>query len=228
TPEAGHANAGLAHGAPGPLALFALAWERGVAVPGQEAAMRTLAGWLTGIAAHDERGARWPRALALDPAGGTSAVTDGAPDRPAWCYGAVGVCRALYLAGRALDMAEWRSTALAGLRSALDRARAEEDGGSTDPGLCHGWGGTLQVTWRMADDSGDPWLRGALPWLARRALAWSAPEEPFGLRPPRPVHGLTADRAGFLTGAAGTALALRTFATDTAPATGWDRALLIA
>ncbi|MEW2030713.1 lanthionine synthetase C family protein [Streptomyces roseifaciens] len=228
TPEAGHANAGLAHGAPGPLALFALAWEQGVVVPGQEAAMHTLADWLADICIHDEQGTLWPRALVLRPAGGTPVATDDAPDRPAWCYGAVGVCRALYLAGRALDVPEWRSTALAGFRSELVRARREDREEEADPGLCHGWGGVLQITWRMAHDTGDPCLRDLLPWLARRVTDRAAPDEPFGLRHPPPPRGRTADRAGFLTGAAGTALALHTFATDTTPATGWDRALLIA
>ncbi|MGK5544077.1 lanthionine synthetase C family protein [Streptomyces sp. URMC 127] len=229
TPEAGHANAGLAHGAPGPLALLALAWEQGVVVPGHEAAMHTLAGWLTDIRVHDERGTRWPRALVLHPASGTTVATDDGPDRPAWCYGAVGVCRALYLAGRALDVPQWRNTALAGFHSELARAQREEEcEEQADPGLCHGWGGVLQITWRMAHDTGDPRLHDLLPWLARRITSRAAPDEPFGLRHPSLPRSQITDRTGFLTGAAGTALALRTFATGTAPATGWDRALLIA
>ncbi|MEV5380894.1 lanthionine synthetase C family protein [Streptomyces nondiastaticus] len=228
TPETGHANAGLAHGAPGPLALFALAWEQGVVVPGQETAMHTLAGWLTDIRRHDERGTHWPRALVLRPADGTAVAADDGPDRPAWCYGGIGICRALYLAGRALDIPEWRNTALAGLRSELTRARREDHKEQADPGLCHGWGGVLHITWRMAHDTGDPCLHDLLPCLARRITDQAAPDEPFGLRHQTPPRGQTPDRTGFLTGAAGTALALDTFATNTAPATGWDRALLIA
>ncbi|GAA0417378.1 lanthionine synthetase C family protein [Streptomyces luteireticuli] len=231
TAETGHANVGLAHGAPGPLALLALAREAGATVPGQDTAVRVLAGWLMDIRQQGDDGPWWPRTVVLGPDGGTVA-NEAAPGRPSWCYGTPGIARALYLAGRALDVPEWRDTAVAAWRAALAgarRAHAEQAAGRlTDAGLCHGWSGLLQATWRMAHDTGDPVLRAGLPWLAERVLELADPGAPFGLTPPLVHDGLTSDPAGFLTGAAGAALALHTFATDSAPATGWDRALLLA
>ncbi|MFI9722224.1 lanthionine synthetase C family protein [Streptomyces sp. NPDC052396] len=231
TVETGHANAGLAHGVPGPLALLALAREAGVTVPGQDAAIQVLARWLMDIRQDGEDGPWWPRTMVLGP-GGEVVPRESAPGRPSWCYGTAGIARALYLAGRALDSAEWREAAVAALRAALSGARRAHGGPAADrlkdAGLCHGWSGLLQAAWRMADDTGDPVLRAQLPWLAERVLELADPDDPFGLVPPLVQHGITSDPAGFLTGAAGAALALHTFATDTAPATRWDRALLLA
>ncbi|KNB53136.1 lanthionine synthetase C family protein [Streptomyces caatingaensis] len=232
TAETGHANVGLAHGVPGPLALLALAREAGVTVPGQDAAVRVLAGWLMDVRQRGDEGPWWPRTMVLGPGGGPPVAGEAAPGRPSWCYGTAGVARALYLAGRALDVPEWRDTAVAAWHAALAGARRAHEGRAAgrlaEAGLCHGWSGLLQATWRMAHDTGDPGLRAALPWLAGRVLELADPEAPFALTPPLPRAGPASDPAGFLTGAAGAALALRTFATDTAPATGWDRALLLA
>ncbi|MBT2384938.1 lanthionine synthetase C family protein [Streptomyces sp. ISL-11] len=230
-PGTGHADPGMAHGASGPLALLALAWEAGATVPGQEHAIRTLAAWLMAVRRHDGEAVHWPSTLTPGP-DGTVVAGESAPGRPSWCHGTVGIARALYLAGRALDVPEWRDTAVTAWRSALAGARHTYDGPVAgrlaDAGLCHGWSGVLQATWRMADDTRDAALRAQLPWLAERVLDLADIDDPFGLVPPLAHGGLAADPAGFLTGAAGAALALRTFATDTAPATHWDRALLLA
>lgn len=230
-PCAGYARAGLAHGAPGPLALLALAWEAGATVPGHERAVRVLAEWLMGIRQHGDDGSWWPRTLVLGP-GGAAVPRETGPGRPSWCHGTVGIARALFLAGRALDVPEWREGAVDAWRTALAGARRTHDGPVagrlTDAGLCHGWSGVLQATWRMADDTGAPALRAELPWLAERVLDLADIDDHFGLLPPLAHGEHTSDPAGFLTGAAGVALALHTFATDTAPVTRWDRALLLA
>ncbi|MGW1198843.1 lanthionine synthetase C family protein [Streptomyces sp. NPDC002536] len=230
TPETGHANVGLAHGIPGPLALLALAREAGVTVAGQDEAIRGMAEWLLSVRQFAADGPWWPRTMVLGEDGAVVAK-DTTPGRPSWCYGTAGIARALYLAGRALDVPEWRDMAVTALRAALaDAGRAHETraaGRLEDAGLCHGWSGLLQATWRMANDTGDATLRAALPWLADRILELAAPEAPFGLIPPAPDGNITSAPAGFLTGAAGTALALQTFATDAAPVTGWDRGLLL-
>ncbi|MCC2276584.1 lanthionine synthetase C family protein [Streptomyces sp. ET3-23] len=231
TARTGHANVGLAHGVPGPLALLALAREAGVTVTGQDKAIHVMAQWLMTIGQFTEGdGPWWPRTMVLGH-DGEVVPKDTTPGRPSWCYGTAGIARSLYLAGRALDVPEWRDTAVTALRAAVADARRSHEtsaaGRLEDAGLCHGWGGLLQTTWRMATDTGDGALRAALPWLADRILELAAPADPFGLVPPARQGTITSDPAGFLTGAAGAALALRTFATDTAPVTGWDRALLV-
>ena len=223
---AGHANVGLAHGIAGPLALLALAWRGGARVEGQREAVTRMVRWLLDHTRADAAGPWWPTCVQNPSAAGPGRDREERPGRPSWCYGTPGVARALQLAGLALDRSDWQATAVAAQRAALSRPDARE--AVTDGGLCHGWAGLLQTTWWMARDSGDRELTDHLPQLAANLLALSDPAEPFGMTPPRPRNGWTDDPAGFLTGAAGAALALHTFATDTAPTTGWDRALLIA
>ncbi|MDX2875616.1 lanthionine synthetase LanC family protein, partial [Streptomyces ipomoeae] len=59
--KGGHANAGLAHGITGPLALLALAKRRGITVEGHDTAMTRICRWLDRIRRSDHRGIRWPR-----------------------------------------------------------------------------------------------------------------------------------------------------------------------
>ncbi|MBP0934760.1 MULTISPECIES: lanthionine synthetase C family protein [Streptomyces] len=223
-PARGHANLGMAHGMPGPLALLAIAWQEGVRVPGQRAAVTDLAQWLLARRCADAAGPWWPGQLSLGPA-------QPEPGRPSWCYGTPGVARALQLAGLALEVPQWQEAGVEALRAALARADLDgpaRAGGTAEAGLCHGLAGLLQITWRTARDSGDPELAERVPQLAARLLELLDEEAPFGFaaapgeRPPEEHPG------GFLTGAAGAALALDTFARDAEPATRWDRALLLA
>ncbi|MGW2438236.1 lanthionine synthetase C family protein [Streptomyces goshikiensis] len=223
-PARGHANLGMAHGMPGPLALLAIAWREGVRVPGQRAAVTDLAQWLLARRCADAAGPWWPGQLSLGPA-------QPEPGRPSWCYGTPGIARALQLAGLALEVPQWQEAGVEALRAALARADLDgpaRAGGTAEAGLCHGLAGLLQITWRTARDSGDPELAERVPQLAARLLELLDEEAPFGFaaapgeRPPEEHPG------GFLTGAAGAALALDTFARDAEPATRWDRALLLA
>ncbi|MFJ5229271.1 lanthionine synthetase C family protein [Kitasatospora sp. NPDC088391] len=234
-PERGHANLGLAHGVPGPLALLALAWRQGVRVPGQQQAVRTLADWLLARRREDAAGIWWPESVELPPETRPETLSEtpsetpaerpaARPPRASWCYGTPGIASALHLAGTALDVPHWRAAGISALRQAL----ARPDAGPTDAGLCHGRGGLLQVTWRLARESGDPQLAAELPRLAEQLLDRYEEAGPFGFAAPARRGDWADDPAGFLTGAAGAALALHTFATDTAPATRWDRALLLA
>ncbi|MFF4322875.1 lanthionine synthetase LanC family protein [Streptomyces sp. NPDC001568] len=120
---------------------------------------------------------------------------DGPPGgrRDAWCYGAPGITRALDLAASALGRDQYA-------REALDclHALAGRDPGTWDTrgaGLCHGSAGVLMAA-----------LRGHCP-----ALAESACERTVEL-----LAGQCPDsrsrRTGFLTGAAGAALALTHYA----------------
>ncbi|MFD9266793.1 lanthionine synthetase C family protein [Streptomyces goshikiensis] len=223
-PARGHANLGMAHGMPGPLALLAIAWREGVRVPGQRAAVTDLAQWLLARRCADAAGPWWPGQLSLGPA-------QPEPGRPSWCYGTPGIARALQLAGLALEVPQWQEAGVEALRAALVRADPDgpaRAGGTAEAGLCHGLAGLLQITWRAARDSGDPELAERVPQLAARLMELLDEDAPFGfaaapgVRPPEEHPG------GFLTGAAGAALALHTFARDAEPATRWDRALLLA
>jgi lantibiotic biosynthesis protein len=217
----GHVNLALAHGIAGPLALLAIAHRAGLRRPGQEEAIERIAGWL--LDRHS--GGSWPTVLTPQQLVGAPAPVT--PDRPSWCYGSPGIARAIQLAGIALDRPAWRRTAVSALRAAL--ARSWDTWGMIDAGLCHGWAGMLHMTRLVAADDGGEDLAPAVDGLARRVVGCYDPEAPFGFRYAAGAGAAVApDRAGFLEGAAGIALALHAYVRGDAPKTAWDSALLLA
>ncbi|MGW4383415.1 lanthionine synthetase C family protein [Kitasatospora sp. NPDC004531] len=203
----GHLNLGLAHGIPGPLALLAAARLRGVRVPGQDEAVATLASWL----AARRVGHHWPMALRVEDEESGRPPTD-PPTRAAWCYGTPGAARALFLAGTALGCPDWQHDAVAALAGTL---REPADWHLEGPGLCHGTGGLLLITRRMAQDSGAPELAAHLPALA--ATVTRELDTALGARP----------EPGLLDGVAGAALALHTCTTPVPDGSAWDAFLLL-
>jgi hypothetical protein len=216
----GHLNLGLAHGVAGPLALLAVALRAGVRVDGHEDALAGIVRLILAWRRHDSAGPYWPHTVTADRHGLRAAA--GARIRDAWCYGAAGVGRALYLAAVAAGDAEWEReahAALHGVRTTMSEETIH------DVTLCHGWSGLLQIMLRMAQDTGDRAYARAADGLAARIVARFDPAAPFGYLHVRP--GLVADQPGFLDGAAGTALALHHYAAGGPPRTGWDAALLL-
>ncbi|MGI5238777.1 lanthionine synthetase C family protein [Dactylosporangium sp. CA-139066] len=214
----GHANTGVAHGITGPLALLALAAQRGITVPGQTAALKTICAWLDRW--HTETA--WP--YWITPAelhAGRSCITQ--PVRPSWCYGVAGVARAQQLAALALADTTRQRHAEHTLAHAL--TDPGQLAATTDPSLCHGFAGLAYLAARTAFDApagtADR-LRAALPDLISRVT--SEPADPAQV-----AHRLITDPergAGLLDGAAGIALALH--GTTALPASSWDSCLLIA
>ncbi|MFF3014802.1 lanthionine synthetase LanC family protein [Streptomyces sp. NPDC057939] len=193
-------DTGMAHGIAGPLALLSLAGSGGVSVPGRRDAVESAADWLS---AH-RAGASWP-----------PWAPGGPPDgrRDAWCYGAPGIARALDLAANAIGRTRYADAGRASLRALADRAPDSWD--TQGPGLCHGAAGVLQAALRvrcgvLADTAAERTVR---------LLAEERRTGPDGHRD-----------SGFLTGAAGAALALAQYADlPTRPArTPWDCLLLLA
>lgn len=220
----GHLNLGLAHGIPGPLALLALAWLRGVRVPGQDEAIDALASWLAARRAPAGRdstaGGFWPMTVRVEDEEAGHLPAD-PPTRAAWCYGTPGAARALFLAGTALNRSDWQATAVAALAGTLrDPSSWNLDGA----GLCHGTGGLLRITQRMAEESGSAELAEHLPMLASAVAADLD-------------RALAADgSSGLLEGRAGAALALYAYVRAGAggasvgagdAAAEWDAFLLI-
>ena len=191
-------NLGLAHGIPGPLALFALARRAGQDC--EEWVAHDLAKQLLANLVPAEHGPDLPAWVPN---------TSAEPTRLAWCYGNIGAARALQLAGDAFGVPEWTASALTMTRSAL--ARLDEPSARLrEPIVCHGTAGVLQVLSRICADAGGPLdLLAERSGLLRRLLAEPVPDSP-----------------GLLTGAAGVALALLS-AAGPIDDTDWDRTLLI-
>jgi lantibiotic biosynthesis protein len=212
----GNLNCGLAHGIPGPLAAMALAALEGVEVEGLTSAIARAAQWLVEHRADDAWGLNWPTAVSVD-----SGLPD-APSRAAWCYGAPGVTRALWLAGRALDDAGLREMAVEGLEAV--HRRPVDERWIDSPTFCHGVAGLLQVTLRFAHDTGRPSFMRAADELTEQLLDAYDGTRLLGFASLEP-GGNHVDQPGMLDGAPGVALVLLAAATDAEPA--WDRVFLL-
>lgn len=119
----GHANLGLAHGIPGPLALSAVAWREGVRVPGQAETIEAIARFLVTWSEVDAYGRYWPASLNRGQYRRRPARLP--RTRAAWCYGTPGVARALQLAGCALDRTDWTDLARDAARDLFRLPEAE-------------------------------------------------------------------------------------------------------
>lgn len=211
-------NCGLAHGIAGPLAVLALARLQGVRLAGLTEAIRRSATWLAARHGRDAWGVGFPAAVPLvaDPS------AEIVPARDAWCYGAPGVARALWLAGRALDdptLGMFAVVAMAGVMLRPVPAR-RIDG----PGFCHGVAGLLQIALRFSCDSRERLFRDGAQLLTQQLLDQFEPQAPLGYRSLE-VGGVRLDKPGVLEGTAGAMLALLAAVSRVDPA--WDRLFLL-
>lgn len=207
----GAADTGLAHGVAGPLAFLALAHSTGHTVAGQETAIRDALRWLEHWRVDDHG---WPNHAT------GQELADGTPTRhgrrAAWCYGVPGIARSLLHAAHTLNDDALADAARADLaRLGTQHALWDAEG----PTLCHGYAGVLRCA------------TGVDPGVAELAAAGVTqsldPERTFLVA--HVEHGVLHDNPGFLTGAAGVALALSELAGLPARrvATPWDALLLV-
>lgn len=207
----GAATTGMAHGVAGPMALLARALSADVTVPGQANAVRHAVRWLNRWrTAHG-----WPTELTGDELDTGHAAARGGR-QTAWCYGTPGIGNALFHAGQALGDAPVTGTA----RTAFSCLPKHPEAWDTEgPTLCHGHAGVM----RCATDV-DHAVADAAAAAVRGAFG---PSRPFGFA--HHEDGRQHNVPGFLTGAAGVALALAEHAhLPAAPVnTRWDALLLV-
>ncbi|WP_329382738.1 lanthionine synthetase C family protein [Streptomyces sp. NBC_01716] len=199
----GHANAGMAHGITGSLALLALALRADISVDGHREAMLRICRWLDQIRQDDYRGTHWPRWVSH---------RGPAPAQPAtlsWCYGTPGLARAQQLAGIVLEDGDRKRLAERALLHCLSDPNQLDT--VADRGLCHGFGGLLRTVQRVAEDAETPKVfTNRLGLIAGRFLTAEVPEE-----------------TGFLVGKSGASLAFQDAEPGAAPQGQWDTCLLL-
>jgi lantibiotic modifying enzyme len=216
----GHWNCGLAHGSPGALAALSLSWLAGYRYPGVAESIGYVAQWLLDHQVPDRQGSMsWPTCIGSESASSSQDWQVLPAARTAWCYGVPGVSRSLWLAGQALNDDRLRQAAVEAIEGVLRLPIRER--GVPSPTLCHGVAGLLQTCLRFAHDTGSPAVKRQIPLLVEQILDAFDPELPFGFRDLD--YG---DQPGWLTGAAGVAVALLAASMPVSPA--WDRILAIA
>lgn len=141
-----HANAGLAHGITGPLAVLSLAVHRGVRVPGDVAAIGRILDWLDTQRRPGDGWARW------------SGDHQPGPLAPSWCYGTPGIARAQQLAAIATGDQQRKNQTETLLADCLTRCLTDPAPTSdlVGDGICHGPAGALRTVQRVAADADDP------------------------------------------------------------------------
>ena len=210
----GHLNFGMAHGAAGLLSFLALATLAGRLVEGQHDAITALTGWFDRWRQDGPDGPWWPQWITREDLH-TGRPTQTGPGRVSWCYGKVGIGRALQLAAMAIGDTQRQDAAEDALAAGLTDAHLNR---ITEPGLCHGIAGIYQTTYRAARHARTPRLAQRLPILAARLAQHTTP--------PSSGPGETVGD-GLLTGRSGIGLALETTRHAAQPHTGWDACLLI-
>ncbi len=218
----GWLNCGLAHGIPGPLAALSSAWLKGYQLPGQREAITYLSQWIIEHQIPDHWGINWPEALPAQMASDSSLWRKLPPTRSAWCYGAPGIARALWLAGTALHDSFLQQLALDAIKTVLLRPPAQRRIDS--PTLCHGMSGLLTICLRFFHETQNALLEEHISLLVSQILAYFNPSFPLGFRD-QETPNVMVDQVAWLNGTPGIALALLAASTNVEPS--WDHFLLI-
>lgn len=202
----GNFNLGLAHGIPGVLAFLAIALLRGIEVDGQKETIALVAAWIR-KKAFLKATICWPYSVSWEEeVDGQIAAKTTAKD--AWCYGAPGIARSLFLAGKALQDRELKSFAISAFKDIF--ARTRDDWQLPGPTLCHGISGLLLITRKMVKEEGCEDLEPQLQKLQEILFSYYQPEFIWGFKDIETCrHGkCEVSKAGFLEGSAGILLTL--------------------
>lgn len=214
----GYLNLGVAHGLPGVLPVLAATCRLDVAAADSRRLLRGALRFLLETRLSPSSPSRFPLVWA-----------EGQAPEPAqlgWCYGDLGIAAAMALAASLLEDGDLEQEARAIALAATARPRASS--GVRDVGLCHGAAGNGHLFLRL-------WRRLGDPAIADAARSWF--DDALARRTGNDLGDVTAVHADgrgdfesrtdptFLTGAAGTALALLTASGDIDPS--WDCALLV-
>jgi len=220
----GHANAGVAHGIGGPLALLALAARAGITVPDHATAITTICAWLDQWRIDTPAGSAWPYWVTRDQHRAGPPALHEHPRRPSWCYGTAGLARAQQLAAIALGDTDRQHQA----EHAVIQAMADpgQRAATTDSSVCHGYAGMAHLVTRMAADA-SPYAADRLRAVARELLDAVHPPDTDPQQAAAALLDPTGPGPGLLDGAAGVALAVHAPVTGTLPQSRWDACLLV-
>ena len=215
----GFYNLGLAHGAPGVIALLGKAHEAGIA--------RDRAEWLL------ERAVPWFLKQRLPSSAHSSFAAFIGPGRTeedcrlAWCYGDAGAAAALLLAARCTSNSSWEQEALSIAANAAKRA--PDSCGVRDACFCHGSAGLAHIFNRIYQATRQELFAEASRYWLDRTLQFRKPGQGAAgylvWTQEKDETMVLAARFNFLEGIAGIGLALLAAISDLEPA--WDRLCML-
>ena len=208
---------GLAHGAPGPLVFLAKAKMKGVGGEMSKRAIASFAHWLNSHKQYDRWGVNWPAVCGPQKHSDSHTLS-----RAAWCYGAPGISRALWMTGLALDDEELKSIALEAMQAVCLRPR--RFWGSDPANLCHGLAGVLIIALRFYNETRMDIFRQLATSLVHDLAAEFDSQLQYGFLN-KGMNEKMESTPTFLMGSGGVCLALASSISSVPP--DWDAVLAI-
>lgn len=204
----GNFNLGLAHGVTGTLAFLAIALMLGLEVKGQREAIMRIAIWIREKSFLVGDLIQWPHVVSWEVETGEVSPT-GLSCKDAWCYGAPGIARTLFLAGKALGDDGLKNFAVKAFQDIF--CRRESEWRLPGPMFCHGIAGLLLITREMAKEEECKSLVPQVKKLEDMLLSFYNPDFLLGFKDIEPCkNGGVAQvtKAGLLGGSTGVLLTL--------------------
>ena len=208
----GNFNFGLSHGIAGPLVALSKAYNEGVIVKGQKEAIKKIINFYMKFKDKDEDGNTcWPTLLKYEEyINGLKVMRDN--KKVSWCYGSIGIARALYFAGEALGDKETRQLSVQIMESIA--LLPEEKYYLISPTLCHGYAGVLSILNAMWKDTNSVKIKSGVINLTNIILKYYDPDIKYGFLNVNPTYSdkppyfQKEDKNDFLEGGTGVMLAL--------------------
>ena len=152
TPHYGLINYGLAHGMAAPLVVLSMAYAKNVQVDGLIDTINKLLNLYLHSAYYVDGIAYWPTKIFIEQFVGIEEIPK-ISNRQSWCYGSIGILRALFLSSKYTNNKEIEDFSITELKkiAQLETVRY----GLSSPIICHGFAGTVSILHEMYKDTGD-------------------------------------------------------------------------
>lgn len=206
----GYLNLGLAHGIAGPLVVLSKAYKKGVIVEGQREVIFQIIDIYRKFLIVNGQNIYWPGTLSIE--GYLTGAREQKKVREGWCYGGIGIARALLIAADAINDDELREWTLEILKRRAQMGIDEFE--MISPTLCHGYAGVLSILNRTVQERGGSYQSKMVETLRNQIFNMFDESSKFGFLDTeiRKNNGeyikTNGDTCIFLTGASGVILAL--------------------
>ncbi|MCG5103140.1 lanthionine synthetase C family protein [Oceanobacillus alkalisoli] len=173
----GHLDLGISHGICGPLAFLSLAYEQGFNYPKQVEVIHHLSSILIDFAQEDGEMVWWPSKISFEEFTNKKLQSYNKYSF-AWCYGAPGVARTLWLSGRVTNNQLYKELAKHAY-SSLSKLNLNQLG-LVSPTYCHGYAGLLHQTLLMYLETRDENLYYFMETIKDELLTFFNKNNPLG------------------------------------------------
>ncbi|CUB13291.1 Nisin biosynthesis protein NisC [Bacillus cereus] len=220
----GNFNCGLSHGIAGPLALLSISLQNGIEVGGQREAIKKIGDWLINFSMQEDNNLIFPGVVSWEEQ--CQGRVQNISSRDAWCYGTLGVARALFLAGKSIGNQYFIEKSIQSFEGIYRRSEASWNIHS--PTFCHGYSGLLHITKLMNSYLKSDNLDFEIKKLVEKLVKMYKNEYVFGFKDIENIEGreVYTNKPGFLDGTAGILLVLLHLYNDK-NYTGWDELFLL-